>query len=571
VASTLVVTVGLSSLWGLVVEPWLAARYGLTLGPWGHILVVNLLVLFALASAAGLLARVESRQRDAEAARRASEARYRRVVHASPLGVHLYRLDPAGRLIFEGANPAADALLGLDHAALAGRTLEDAFPGLSGTGVPERYLRVCQGEDTWHQHELAYRHDPIDGVFEVWAFRAAPGELVVLFQDVSERKRTQERLRRSEERFRQLVESTRDWVWEVDAAGTYAYCSPQCEGLLGYAPDELIGRSPFELMPAREARRLRVLFARIAAERRPIEGVENLNLRRDGHPVVLETSGVPFFAADGTLLGYRGIDRDVTERHRAQAAIRSLNAELEDRVRRRTAELEVAFRELESFSYSVSHDLRAPLRGIEGFSQAILEDYGKRLDDTGRNYLERIRSATRRMGLLIEDLMALSRVSRQEMRLERVDLSALVVDIGADLVSAQGARDLQVAPGLLGQGDPKLLRLALWNLLDNAWKFTGRRPTGRVEFGRAPDGAYFVRDNGAGFDMAYAHKLFAPFQRLHAADDFPGTGIGLAIVQRVVHRHDGRIWVEAAPDAGATFYFTLPGAPGGGAAAEAGR
>ena len=400
-----------------------------------------------------------------------------------------------------------------------------------------------------------WQHVAVTGLLVALALATALGTLAGL----ERRHRAAEAARRhSEERFRQLVESTRDWVWEVDASGVYTYCSPQCQRLLGYAPEELIGRSPFDLMPPRHARRLRAQFARLAAERGSIDAVENINLHRDGREVCLETSGVPFFGADGALLGYRGIDRDVTERHRAEAAIRALNAELEDRVRQRTAELEVAFRELESFSYSVSHDLRAPLRGIDGFGQALLEDYGERLDDTGREYLQRIRAATRRMGLLIEDLMSLSRVSRQEMRVEPVDLSALVEDIGADLASAHGIRELKVMPGLVGQGDSKLLRLALWNLLDNAWKFTGRSQAPRVEFGRVFGGAYFVRDNGAGFDMAYAHKLFAPFQRLHGPEDYPGTGIGLAIVQRVVHRHDGRIWAEAAPGAGAAFYFTLP-------------
>jgi signal transduction histidine kinase len=284
-----------------------------------------------------------------------------------------------------------------------------------------------------------------------------------------------------------------------------------------------------------------------------------VRLHRDGHETVVETRAHPILGSAGELLGYRGVDRDVGERRRAAETIRALNAELEERVHRRTAELESAYRELESFSYSVSHDLRAPLRSIDGFSQALLEDCGDRLDASGREYLDRVRAATRRMGGLIDDLLALSRVTRQEMLREPVDLSAIALAVGAELAAGQAARvDLQVQPGLEILGDPKLLRLALWNLLENAWKFTGHRELGHVELGRARNGVYFVRDDGAGFDMAYAHKLFTPFQRLHAAEEFPGTGVGLAIVQRVIHRHGGRIWAEAAPGVGATFHFTLP-------------
>jgi hypothetical protein len=495
-----------------------------------------------------------------DAALRECESRYRRVVEATPMGVHLYRLDGDGRLVFEGANPAADAILGVDHRQFSGRPIEEAFPGLVGTEVPGKYRRVCEHGETWQVEELAYRDEKVGGYFEVHAFRSAPGEMVVMFRDVSERRRAEEAIRRSEERFRQLVESTQDWVWEVDREGVYTYCSPQCEGLLGYRPENLLGRTPFDLMPAREARRLRVLFGRLVADRKPIVAVENVNLHRDGHALVLETSGVPVFDGQGRLAGYRGIDRDVTERHRAEEAIRRLNAELEERVRVRTAELELAYRELESFSYSVSHDLRAPLRTIDGFSLAILEDFGDRLDDTARGYLERVRSATRRMGGLIDDLLTLARMSRQEMRREPVDLTTMAREIGGELGRSDNGRgvDLRVQTGLVAQADARLLRLALTNLLDNAWKFTARRPDPRIELNRRPDGVYLVRDNGAGFDMGYAHKLFAPFQRLHSADEFPGTGIGLAIVQRVVHRHGGRVWAEAAPGAGATFFFTLP-------------
>ncbi len=231
-------------------------------------------------------------------------------------------------------------------------------------------------------------------------------------------------------------------------------------------------------------------------------------------------------------------------------------------------QLENANRELESFCYSVSHDLRAPLRGIDGWSLALIEDYGDQLDAAARGYLEIVRSETQRMGQLIDDLLELSRVGRSEVRREPLNLSALADVIVERCRQDQPERplDVRVQPGLFAWGDARLLEIALTNLFANACKFTMTRPVARIEFGSRteenPDSnvietVYFVRDNGVGFDMSYAEKLFAPFQRLHKASEFPGTGIGLATVQRIVHRHRGRIWAEAVPDGGATFYFTL--------------
>ena len=243
---------------------------------------------------------------------------------------------------------------------------------------------------------------------------------------------------------------------------------------------------------------------------------------------------------------------------------RRINADLERRVRERTAELEASNQELEAFSYSVSHDLRAPLRSIDGFSQAVIEDYAAKLDDRGKNYLDRVRAATQRMGLLIDDMLALSRVTRVEMRHETVDLSALAAIVLTELQKSEPDRkvNLLIEPGLTGVGDERLLRMALVNLLGNAWKFTSLTPQPQIEFGATHAGStteFFVRDNGTGFDMAYADKLFGAFQRLHNAAEFPGTGVGLAIVKRIIHRHGGQVRGVGVPDQGATFYFTLPG------------
>ncbi|MBI3995171.1 MAG: response regulator [Nitrospirae bacterium] len=243
----------------------------------------------------------------------------------------------------------------------------------------------------------------------------------------------------------------------------------------------------------------------------------------------------------------------------------AINDELKARQKElaeRTAQLESANKELESFSYSVSHDLRAPLRSIDGFSQALLDDSADRLDAQGRDHLQRVRTATRRMGELIDDLLALSRVTRSEMRRERMDLSALARTVSAGLRKAQPERQVEfvIAQGIVVDGDSGLLRAALENLLGNAWKFTAKHPRARIEFGVMQwenETAYFVRDDGAGFDMTYAGKLFGAFQRLHAVSEFEGTGIGLATVQRIINRHGGRLWAEGAVEKGATFYFTL--------------
>jgi PAS domain S-box-containing protein len=262
-------------------------------------------------------------------------------------------------------------------------------------------------------------------------------------------------------------------------------------------------------------------------------------------------SSSPVRDAKGNIVAMLEIVKDITKRK-----------QLEEDLKRKTVELEALNKELESFSYSVSHDLRAPLRSIDGFSQALLEDYAENLNTQGKDYLQRVRTATQRMAEIIDALLELSRVIRSEIRFEQVDLSEMAQKIVTELQERQPERqvDFIITPGLIVNGDSRLLQLVLENLLGNAWKFTGKQSDAKIEFGiMQPEGerVYFVRDNGAGFEKAYADKLFSAFRRLHSPEEFSGIGIGLATVKRIIHRHGGRVWAEGEVGKGATFYFTL--------------
>jgi len=285
--------------------------------------------------------------------------------------------------------------------------------------------------------------------------------------------------------------------------------------------------------------------------------------RADGEVRHLDVRAEVEKDADGTVVRVHGSAQDVTQRAVAEAEIRRLNAELAERVERRTEQLDAATRELEAFAYSISHDVRAPLRAIEGFSAIVVEDCGDRLTESDLEHLGRVRQAAQRMGQLIDDLMGLSRVSRRDMIREPCDIGALAERVGAELQAEQPHRtvDLTVQPGLAADADPTLVRLILRELLDNAWKFTAPHDEAHIEVGALDtDGerAFYVRDDGAGFDMRHAEHLFGAFQRMHAAGEFEGGGIGLATVQRLVRRHGGRVWAEAEVGNGATFFFTLP-------------
>ena len=344
----------------------------------------------------------------------------------------------------------------------------------------------------------------------------------------------------------------------TDARGKIFYVNDKFCAISKYAREELIGQDHRIISSGHHPKAfIRDLWQTIASGR--VWKGELRNRAKDGTFYWVATTIVPFLNEHGKPTQYIAIRADITERKQAEAEIVQLNAELRVHV----AQVEATNRELDSFTHSVSHDLRAPLRGMDGFSHALLEDYAGQLDATGQDYLRRIRAASQRMGQLIDDLLNMSQVIRSEMKLDSANLTALAHKAIADLRPEQAGRTVQweVSDPLTARGDPRLLQLVLGNLLGNALKFSGKCEHARIEFGQQAQGAevvFFVRDNGAGFDMAYADRLFGAFQRLHTAQEFPGTGIGLATVQRIIHRHGGRVWAEAQPGKGATFYFTLP-------------
>ena len=361
--------------------------------------------------------------------------------------------------------------------------------------------------------------------------------------------------------FRDALEHAPDGIVIVDRAGEIVFANRQAYDMFGYGPDELVGQPVEILVPValRDTHVAHRAHYHASPRTRPMGvGMDLAGQRKDGTLFPVEISLSPMSTGDSDLV--TSVIRDTSERQRVEEQIRRLNETLESRI----TELGAVNRELEAFSYSVSHDLRAPLRGIDGFSQALLEEYADRLDETGQDYLRRVRAAAQRMAELIDDLLDLSRVTRREMRRERIDISVLARAVVEQLERSDPGRrvDVTVADGLVATGDPHLVRAVLENLLGNAWKFTSKQPGARIEFGvhqSGPSPVYVVRDNGVGFDMAYASKLFGAFQRLHGTTEFPGTGIGLATVQRIVHRHGGRVWAEAAPGRGAAFFFTLQG------------
>ncbi|MEN6422500.1 MAG: PAS domain S-box protein [Smithella sp.] len=391
------------------------------------------------------------------------------------------------------------------------------------------------------------------------SFEGSPADFVMMI-DITERKKAEEALQKSEDKYRTFFKTSRDCVFITSLDGDWVDMNDSAVELFGYSSKEellQIKIPDLYIKPEERTKHINTILERGYSKDYPID-----LLRKDGSIMHALITATVRRDDKGNAIGFMGTIKDITERNKAEEELKKYHEHLEELVRERTTKLEASNMELESFSYSASHDLRAPLRTIDGFCHALLEDCGDTLNTQGKDYLKRIMTAAGRMTLLIEDLLKLSRITRMEMNIGTINMSNIARSIINELQSTHPRRHVRVtiADNLKDDADSRLIRIAFENLLGNAWKFTEKKKDAVIEFGvEKKDGRniYFVRDNGAGFDMAYAEKLFAPFQRLHTEVEFPGTGIGLANVRRVIHRHGGTVWAEGKPDHGATFYFTL--------------
>ena len=501
------------------------------------------------------------------AQRKQAEASLRKIsvaVEQSPVTVVI--TDAQGRI--EYVNPKFTAVTGYSAAEAMGQN-----PRIlkSGHFSPETYQGLwatLTSGATWEGvfHNRKKNGDLFWEAATIAPIKDSEGRItnyVAIKEDITERRRAEADLLETKLLMESIVNSTPDMIWSVD---------PEQFRLLSFNHSLAdyfsrnrgirirIGMGQEELFPAGKAREYWYgLYRRALAE-----GSFSVDYHVSAGTHVLNLN-FNLLEREGRVFGISVSGRDFTAQRNAQKEILRLNQGLEQRVRERTAQLEATNHELEAFSYSVSHDLRAPLQIVNGFSEALLEDYHGRLDEGARKYLTRIHLGAQRMGNLIDDLMKLSKTSRSELKVAECDLSALCGQVVGDLAELDPGRGVEFAvqPGMRVQADPQLMRVVLENLLGNAWKFTSKVPKARIAVGEAVtaggERCFFVRDNGAGFDMAQADQLFNAFKRLHEAAEFEGSGIGLAIVQRVIHRHGGRVWAEAKPGEGARFHFTLPG------------
>lgn len=515
---------------------------------------------------------ITDRKRAEEALRR-SEARKSLILESAQDAI--VTIDQQGKII--DWNPAAGDTFGYSRAIALGRSFSDlltppANDELGRKGLA-RYLQTGRGRLLGQRMELmGLRANGAEFPIELTLTHIASDDGMVFtsfIRDITERRRTEEALRKSEERFRLLVEGVEDYaIYMLDTHGRVTTWNTGAERIHGFRTQEIIGRRFQRFYTTDDAERKKPDQALAVATSEGRYQDEHWLVRKNGAPFWASFVITALRDDTGKLTGFSTIARDVTKRKNAEDEIRRLNAALERQVKERTAELHAAYSEMEAFSYSISHDLRAPLIHIAGFVEMLKSDLGPKLDDRSRRHLETICSSTEHMGRMIAELLSLSRLGRAEMHKVRLSLTELIRDVQREVSAPLQNRAIVWNVGELPEvtGDPVLLRQALAHLLANAVKFTSRRADATIEIGASSsdtEDVIFIRDNGAGFDPRYASKLFGVFQRLHPATEFEGSGIGLAKTRRIIQRHGGRVWAESAPNAGATFFFSLPRPVGG--------
>jgi PAS domain S-box-containing protein len=502
---------------------------------------------------------------------RQTEGKFREIFQNTSDSIIIFRIGENNSLILEDVNPALNQSSQSIERGTIGKTLDDllqitvdgnrnATPLIELRSLYYQCIQTGLPIRTRHQLDLPIGLRWFDTV--IVPIKRTNGRVIRvagISRDLTVTQQVEEELRALEHRYHLAFNANPAYMCITDMDRKYIDVNDAFARRIGLPREEIIGKRPRE-----------VGFVVNLADARPIfDGLQATGMVRDIelHAQMPDKQmGVGLASAakielDGKPCILWAI-LDITQRKQAENMLKSLNAELEGRVRDRTDRLEAINKELEAFSYSVSHDLRAPLRAIDGFSKALLEDYRHRLDTDGQDYLLRVRNASQRMGELIDDLLNLSRVTRAEIVRTDVNLTSIAERIIADLQQHDPERKVEILiqPDVHVRGDAKLLTIVVDNLLNNAWKYTRKQPSARIEFGTKEEPnqkVYFVRDNGTGFDPVYQNKLFTPFQRLHRASEFEGHGIGLATIRRIIERHSGKVWAEGTVDQGATFYFTL--------------
>jgi PAS domain S-box-containing protein len=521
--------------------------YTLGLGKY-DLIDLALYLLFAF-----LISRFREVQWRTEGKLRASEQKYRQLIDTSPDAVFV--LDKAGKCVL--GNAAAARLYGCTENELIGLPIVDTCLPTERHLLQERIKRV--GDQSALRFERQFlRKDNQTVPVEVALSAAGEDQYQELIRDITERKRGERQLRKQAE----LLSLAHDAIIVRDTKGQINFWNQGAEKTYGWTAAEAIGRITHHLLQTKFPVSLEALEAALQ-ERGEWEG-ELAHTARDGRKIFVTSRQSLRRDKNSASATVMEINRDVTERKCAEEEVHKLNQELEQRVIERTRELQAVNKELEAFAYSVSHDLRAPVRHIAGFTELLQKHADLVLDDKSRHHISMILGSANRMGNLVDDLLAFSRIGRAETQKTTINLDQLVKGVIGEIAPDTQDRNISWRIGSLPMcdGDPSLLRLVFSNLVSNAMKFTRTRPQAEIEIGslnQMPDEAVvFVKDNGVGFDMKYKDKLFGVFQRLHSQEAFEGTGIGLATIQRIVHRHGGRVWAEASVDNGATFFVALP-------------